>query len=573
MSQSLSVGGSDKSSSAFGSSSSSGSAGVSPEDSTSAANGAEWWTTPKSEYVKLGAVDPAIFGLDISDVGGDVANVEQAKAAPPQASSSMFVGQTMQAGTGAASSVPMKGLPRVRHSDENPIDWSNQRHAPPQPVRSLDLNVGEAPKPANDISTQARPPMPRHHGDPSDRPIPFQPEPDLDRHRYWSAFRSAATHAQLHHDDMGIRLIRMKSAQHDTQLGALGFDVERGWEGDLATLTEKQHVPLKNGATVGSLFGKDNNLKLDKHDQAAIKTGANAVDRGKGGEDGIQMRGLETQRADERLHAANEGVKKEFHALDGARARLERAILAIETFELQGKADDVRAEIQSLRDETGSAREIVELLSNIASGVAFALSGEVGDAIDKAGAIAATLIGHLNDGKIDRAVAKLTKLEKKVKTTEAQGLMAELTGTRADVEAAKAGVKQSGAFLQSALTDRRIAYNKLALTTGSHLPCPESSREKISGILAAIPLVEIVVSKARGLNEACSPPIYSEMAGRGLGMAKANGFPVADTFLRACGELAHVKLYANTIEGDWTQRLNALITVKQQILGQRPGED
>ncbi|MFN0249181.1 MAG: hypothetical protein ACKV2T_20020 [Kofleriaceae bacterium] len=207
------------------------------------------------------------------------------------------------------------------------------------------------------------------------------------------------------------------------------------------------------------------------------------------------------------------------------------------------------------------------------SGVAFAVSGDVGDAIDKAGAIAAPLIGHVNDGKIDHAIEKLTKLEKQVKTTDAQMLMAELTGTRADVEGAKAGVQESGGKLQAELSHRRIAYNTLALTTADHLPCPESSRKKIAGILAAIPLVEIVVSKARGLNQACTPPLYSEMAGRGLGMAKANGLPVADRFLRACGELAHVKLYASSIEGDWTQRLSALISVKQQILGQRPGDE
>lgn len=83
---------------------------------------------------------------------------------------------------------------------------------------------------------------------------------------------------------------------------------------------------------------------------------------------------------------------------------------------------------------------------------------------------------------------------------------------------------------------------------------------------------EIVVSRARGLTSSSSTPSYSEFAGRGLGVAKANALPVADRFLRACAELGHVALFAQTLEGDWTRRLEQLVAVKRQILGDGPGD-
>ncbi|MFN0250133.1 MAG: hypothetical protein ACKV2T_24830 [Kofleriaceae bacterium] len=463
-------------------------------------------------------------------------------------------------------------MPRIRNPDENAIDWTGARRAPPQPVEALDLTVGEAPRPANDLGMQrARRPHGQHHGDPSDRPIQFRSEPDIDRHQYWAAFTTAAAHAKSSHDDMAIKLLRMQNAEHDSQLGALGFNTPRGWEGDLTTLTEMQRVPLQNGVSVGSLF-KSEQLQLDKHDRTAIGAGADAVKAGRGGEDGIEMRGNETNLADKKLDTTNKEVKRLLKVVEGAKERVQTAMLAIEGYELKNKASDVREEIEALRSQASTVQEVVGVLTDYVAGAFHAMAGDVGDAVEKAGSVAAAFLGTINTRKIDTAMSKLAGIETRIKTVEGKQLASGLLAARIDLQGAQIGLDKAGGDLETALGERRLAYNRLALTTAEALPCPESSRKKIAGVLAAIPLVEIVVSRARGLSSVATAPAYNEVAGRGLGMAKTNGLPVADRFIRACGELDHVALFAQTMEGEWRRRLEQLVSVKRQILGERAGE-
>lgn len=97
MSQSSFVEGADASSNSFDVGSKSSPPDAPALDDGGTGNDAQWWLTPKSEYVKLGAVDPAIFGLDISDVGGEPE--EHGEQAAPQPAGSMFAAAPVSAGT------------------------------------------------------------------------------------------------------------------------------------------------------------------------------------------------------------------------------------------------------------------------------------------------------------------------------------------------------------------------------------------------------------------------------------------------------------------------------------------
>ena len=508
--------------------------------------GTEWWNTPATDYVAPAQVDPAVFGIEADDVG----------VAQP-----------------AATAAKHGSSPPIRHPDETPVTWTSERQAPPNPVQPIRLDVGSAPTiPAQRDAEAASAPHNRHVKT-AEGPISLVGEPDVYRHQYWSAFTSTATSVQGSHDAMRTNLAAIQHAERDPQLGALGYATPAKWKGDIATLTEMQRVPLENGATVGRLFGGDNDLDLNAHDRSAIANGAGAVAKGRGGENGIQMRGMDTQKSDARLNASIAELRGATVELQRLHTQVLAAASAVESHSLEGQAEDVRADIEGLQADAGTAREIVETVGNVLSAVAYAASGEVGDTIDKVGVIAATLLGHLNDGKVARARARLDKLTSAVRTAKGRELGASFQATVKGVAVGYAGVEATTARVEEALTDRRIAYNKLALTTASELPCPESSRAKISGALAAIPLVEFTLARFARLSDASLVPPHNEFAARGLGMARAHGRPVAERFLRACGELAYTRLWSTSAEGDWQERLDALVAVKTQILGRRPGND
>ena len=80
-----------------------------------------------------------------------------------------------------------------------------------------------------------------------------------------------------------------------------------------------------------------------------------------------------------------------------------------------------------------------------------------------------------------------------------------------------------------------------------------------------------MVARASALCQESIAPAYDEDAGHQLALATVRGNPKAGAFLRACGELDYTKLYFETVEADWQERLEALLQVKETVGGSRPG--
>lgn len=138
MSQSSVVEGADASSSSFDLDSQSTSSGGSSDggDGTPSSSGAHWWLTPRSEYVKLGAIDPAIFGLDISDVGRETEEHDHRTAPSPQAGS-MFTSPVVSA-----------GATKPKTFSEWMEDPLGQRKPPAKPEPKLVTNDSDKKEPA-----------------------------------------------------------------------------------------------------------------------------------------------------------------------------------------------------------------------------------------------------------------------------------------------------------------------------------------------------------------------------------------------------------------------------------------
>ena len=114
-------------------------------------------------------------------------------------------------------------------------------------------------------------------------------------------------------------------------------------------------------------------------------------------------------------------------------------------------------------------------------------------------------------------------------------------------------------------------YNHLGDEAARTSGAPEASQQTIAGVLSAIPVVQMVIARAQALADLPGAPAYNENAGKGLGMATHAGMPVAAAFTRACGELSYSRTYYRTVLGEWQARLNALLAVKEKIVGPRPG--
>jgi hypothetical protein len=211
---------------------------------------------------------------------------------------------------------------------------------------------------------------------------------------------------------------------------------------------------------------------------------------------------------------------------------------------------------------------------SFAKGVVHGAEGEIGDAIGEIGTLAATIMGHLDDPRMHRLEQALEREELAEQHATEDALAHGLNKATGRARAAMRGVSAAASGLNQAITQRRLAYNDLGVAAGREAPCPERSRRKIAAIVAAIPLVELVVGRARALagDDVCAPE-YDQAAGRGLGLALYHDVPVGRAFLRACGELSFTRDYFGIVAGEWQQRLFALRQVKDRIGGRRPGLD
>jgi Domain of unknown function (DUF4157) len=461
--------------------------------------------------------------------------------------------------------------------DENPVNWTRQvfASAPPDPFVLLDCAVEDSPPPAPRVKGQQRAPRnehPSHHR----RKVEFDFEgiQDMSRRTYWRAFQAVTSEAQATHTGIASEVTAYNHAERDPELRSLLFMLpnnDRQWKGDLDDLAQVQQVPGRGGVSVGSLFESDGDLQLNKHDRRAIESTAKATQSGKGGRKTERATG-KTVDSDAALAGAVETIQG---ALAGAREKsglLRAAGHAIEVYKANNEAADVQRDIEALKQEVATVKEIVGTIFDVATTIAHIAKGDVGDAIDKVGVIAGTLLSHMNDGRIARAEAKLEQANERAKTARGQELQERLHAAKNAVSKALSEVQTAKTGLLRTLTARRESYNALGIAAGSEIDCPTDSRHKISGMLAAIPIVETVVSRARNIAEKSVAPNYNTNAGKGFAMAQYARHPKVSVFLTALGQVAHSKYRFAAVANDWEHRLRQLQDVKRKITGARPAD-
>jgi hypothetical protein len=213
-------------------------------------------------------------------------------------------------------------------------------------------------------------------------------------------------------------------------------------------------------------------------------------------------------------------------------------------------------------------------VTEVITAIAHVAEGNVGDAIEKVGDLAARAASHMNDAKIASAEQKLGELKIEAARNATNATVQAYGGAAHAVVEALAVLEAQRINVRSALGARRTAYGGLGEAAARTIPSARApGREKIAAIFAAIPLVEVVVAKARAIRIAAAVPEGEPAAERGLGIAHAHNQPSATNFLRACDLLAGANQFGAAHETKWAARRDQLFKVKEATLGRRPGPE
>jgi hypothetical protein len=456
--------------------------------------------------------------------------------------------------------------------DEHEYDWSWGDCQVPDPFMTRDCRLARShtPKDPDKQPFKSRNEHPSHHRrEPDYSDIPTMH--DFEREEFWAAISKDSDAVQSAHDEMGTNLEVFRHAEKDEQLRSLLYMLPKGekeWSGDTAELTEAQSVPKKGGVTVGSLFDKDNDLVMSKHDQRAVDSTTKATQKGKGRTETVAG---DTIKSDAALAESMKLVKGRMHEVEAAGELLKAELAVVEQLKYQDAADDAREEISQLKQEAENWKEGVGMLLNVGVTVGHLLMGNWADAADQVGTLAGTLIGHMNDGKFAAAERKLAGAEKKYTEARTKEVAHRVNVARATLNKSLADLNAAKDAVLQALTDRRNAYNSLGTTAASEIDCPEGSQHRIAGMLSAIPLVEVCIARARSIKQAAKVPAYTSKSGKGFAMARYHQDGNTGDFLWAVAELNWAYNTFSQEERKWDERLTQLLVVKEKIIGPRPG--
>ncbi len=470
--------------------------------------------------------------------------------------------------------------------DENEVNWNRQVKwtglTDPFVVQPV-LPSATCPPPPN---TKIEQPLAHHR---SEMPDPFDysgkvltnPLKMTGRQNKWQAYRDAAQYVQTKQEAAAPEINAYFHAEKSNELRALGFlrDTSKSTE-TLTSSAEYQQLPKRGGATVGSLFRSDHSLNTTRSDQRAIDSVRNAQERGQGT---IERRFRGASAEDDRLVAAMKKVKAASAKVVSAKRGIEAAAAAIAHSKAQSQASEANAEIGRLQAEVDGAKQLFGLLGGISklAGLAdegITKTGGVGTLIQmtglgSVGSVATMILDVFPDERIQIAKAKLATAHATMKNKKADELQARLGKSKQAMSVAIALVEAAIAELRVGLSTRRDAYDDAAIEAGQVASGDSTSKAKIAGFIAAIPIVEHVVGKLNIIvDRTANPrPPYSAAAGVGYGIALYHQKWEAINLPNAIGSLEFCHMIFSELANDWGIRLQQLLAAKTRMSGERPG--
>ena len=438
--------------------------------------------------------------------------------------------------------------PDSRRGDEAPIAW-------PRDANSLRLPVPR-------VTIQA------------DAELPHWIRPgDADYHRrnvYWRAFALKAAAMQQVHDEVRQHANAYTNAREDKDLvEGLGYRIAPNENGDVGSVTDEQKVPRQSGVAVASLFTSEQTLSVNAGDRVAIEQLSSAIEAG--GAPAIEAQQLTVRAADSKLSAAVKFADGMSHVLATAVTKLESVRNRLRAVEAQRASAEAQAKIDKVTSGIQEITTTIDDVKTFFAALAHVATGQAGDAIDKVGEFASRMVGHAKEAEVASlraqqlaaSVAELRFLDAEVRN--------ELEMALGNIRAVSRTLSGHSELAREALILRRAAYAQLGETVASRVAEQghTSSASKLGGIIASVPLADVVIAKAQQLRAAAQVPGYTDASGRGLGIASAARHPSARKFLDAANDVSAVKRYAASEEATWRRRRDELFKGANQMLAPR----
>jgi Domain of unknown function (DUF4157) len=425
------------------------------------------------------------------------------------------------------------------------FDWRKhvQPRAMPEAPEALDCAFDAEP---NRAGVHEHPSKPVHQS-------PTHTEDDL----AWPAIRDVSTSVKSTHDDLVAEVSTYKNAHKDPTLKSLLY-AQPEQAGSLAAVTNRQRSPERDGIQIGSLFDEEGQLALEPSTRDAIGD----LTRPRA-ETGRAAAGTVEKSA--ALHAAVHMLRAAFEGLHAARADVDDIAHQIAMQRATNQADDVRREVLRLQDEASEFKAAFDAAFAILSGLAHVAAGEVGDAISKIGELAGTLLSRMNHRSIAQLEVTLVVSERTIKNEKLKSLAAMLDARKARVRQSTHQLDSAKSAIATATAARSAAYKSLGSAAASELNVPEEEKRKVSAMIAALPMIELVAARARSIANTPRPPAYNDTAGHGLWLAVASGDRHVAAFLRAHGEISGARELYGRVASHWERRLAQVRTVANGV--------
>ena len=498
---------------------------------------------------------------------------------------------------------PFFGFGRVRSSspDMNEVNWASAGRSFGTAVEigsnlsPLTMNLPSQapaapprPRPEPDWS---RPPdcNPGHHT----RPEPFL-DPNavsifetMERQDAWNAFKQVVGTTETSYNNLVPLNNNYYNAQRDLTLQRpeMGLTPYRPNEGgDLSSLVDQQVVPRTGGRgrTVDSLFEHDENgmagtnLNWNASDQRG-------VDRAKRSPE-VEQAVLAAQSADAAVNSAVDHVRTQVGEVETAANGVTLAESQLQLAQAENERERSQADLDRLTAERDAVKKDVKDLLGIVKGITalvgaatmgatpgLTMGNAPGPANDIVGIIADRMVDSAYGERITAARERLTNSIGRVQNSRLLVATNQLMVAHSNLETKMLALQEARNAVAQPLINRRAAYSSLAQVAGQASGGSAESRARISGAVAAIPLIEVVVSRLEGMRSVLSSAAnlpYSQASGVGYGMAEYHGQNAAlSNFMYALGVVYGMNSQFTGVQQFWQARLASARSIVTQLSG------
>jgi hypothetical protein len=318
----------------------------------------------------------------------------------------------------------------------------------------------------------------------------------------------------------------------------------------------------------------------------APKTGA-SVEPSRNAE--VEQAVLRVQASEARLQVANSDVQAKVSAVEGAAQDVRTAEINIQVNDAKNRQEDATADLARITAAREAVKNNVKSVLGLVKGIFLfgqgatatvgagsgnlAIGGRnvsVSNSSDIIGIVAERIVNAAYADEIADAQAALDAAIADVRRLVGEAAASTLQARQIDLQTAQRNLITARTAVTPLLIDRRAAYSNLAQVAARRSGGSSGTQSRIAGIIAAIPIAEVVVSRASGVIAAADSALnisYTANSGIGFNMAMYAGYRQANTLVQHISWLSGMRDQFVSDQTFWDNRLRAMQTVVTQLAG------